>query len=232
MTSSTVRGTRAPHTSEGKKDAFQTDRRRPGNYETTRWNAAKWQLRREDFMVCTGVRCPYRFCDRPDDQLPPVGSMCRYEPGYAARFGDELLQLFNTKELRQYLDEHRELLWEWIIASLLANRASVRLSRAMEEIERATVDRQNRTLDRRPFEHFALAMRYLTAAHNRINAVWQTIDELCEESRAKRRTDRIRREMLQAGYWNPLAGEGPPAVEEAPAWIVEMVDQECGQPRQ
>lgn len=206
----------------GSEPDYQTDRKRSGDYRISRWSAAKWQLRREKVMVCTGIRCPYRFCELPDDRLPPVGSLCPTELELACRLADELHQLFEGSLLRSQPDKHMDLVTEHVIASLLAGRASVRLSRAMEEVA-GSFQGGKRLIDRKPFEHVALAMRYMTAAHNRTRAVWDKIEQLNDVARAKYREQRIRSAMIEYGYWNQAMGQYP-SVEDAPDWIIEKID--------
>lgn len=219
---------RTPTTSEGPKIDHQSDHRRGGDYRVSRWNALRWQLRREKIMVCTGRRCPYRFCELPDHLLPSVGMLCPWETEYAGQLADELRRLFEGSLLRSQLEEHKDLIREHVIASLLAGRASVRLSRAMEEVMTESLKQEKRVIDRKPFEHVALAMRYMTAAHNRTTAVWAEINELHDVETAKRREKRIRTAMIENGYWKPLKGEEPPCIEEAPEWIVAAVDRRNG----
>lgn len=174
-------------------------------------------------MVCTGRRCPYRFCELPDRLLPPVGLLCPWETEYAGQLADELRQVFENSLLNSQLEEHKDLIREHVVASLLAGRASVRLSRAMEEVMTESLKGEKRVIDRKPFEHVALAMRYMTAAHNRTQAVWNKICELHEIEAAKLRERRIRIAMIENGYWKPLSEECP-SVEDAPDWIIEKVD--------
>lgn len=201
---------------ERQDSRYQTERKRTGDYSKTRWNSSKWQLRREDIMVCTGNRCPYRFCDLPDEGLPSVGTLCPWERDFASLFSHQLSDLLGSRVLQPYIDENPDLVREWTVAFLLANRASVRLSRATEHIGGAT--------DRSRYDQAILTLRYMTAAHNRINAIWEQLEEVIDAALARRREALIRTEMLAAGYWSPLRGDDPPAVEDAPAWILEKVD--------
>lgn len=210
------------------KACYQTERKRLGDYSLTRWNSSKWQLRREDYMVCTGARCPYRFCELPDEGLPSAGTLCPWERKYAELFQHELVRLLGADDLRPHLERNPALLWEWTIAYLLTNRASVRLSRAVEEILAAGNDRKNGVIDHAGFKHAALALRYMTAAHNRINVIWAELNDLFDVALQRRREQMIRTEMLAAGYWNPALGHAAPDIEDAPEWILEKVDDRLG----
>ncbi|MDA3935893.1 MAG: hypothetical protein PF636_03380 [Actinomycetota bacterium] len=177
-------------------------------------------------MVCLGTRCLYRFCDYADSELPAVGSACVWEKWYAAKAEEEFDRLFPTDGLGTYLDDRHELRHEWTIAHLLANRASLRMHLAFEEIEESIINRNGGVIDRKPFEHHALAIRYSTSARNRILAIYDRIPALVEKRRVERRLAKVKTMMLEHGYWSPYRGDKPPSIEDAPYWILEMVDQQ------
>lgn len=206
---------------------FQTETKRQGDYSKSRWNAAKWQLRREDIMVCTRERCPYVFCELAVENRPELGAPCIWERTYAYLFLRQISDVLDSGVMRGHRDRHPELVEEYVVCFLLANRASVRLSRATEEIAKTCSTRSGGVLDRRPFMDASLAMRYMAAAHNRVDAVWGQLGKLCDLEVARHREERIRTEMLKQGFWN-LEKASPPEIRDAPEWLVEKVDKEYG----
>lgn len=197
-----------------------------GDYGLSRWNACTWQLRRENYLVCMGERCRYRFCQRDDDQLPEVGTPCGWEIIVADKLASEFDGLFSTDGLGSYLEDRLALKREWVAAHLLSNRAAIRMSRAYEELEAAIINRNGMPVDQKAIRHYALAARYMTAAHNRIVAIYDRIPALLDEHSEDRRLARVRRMMLENGYWTPYRGDKPPSIEDAPPWIIKKVDGE------
>lgn len=194
-----------------------------GDYGLSRWNACTWQLRRENYLVCMGERCKYRFCQRDDDQLPEVGTPCGWEIMIADRLVSQFDDLFSTDGLGSYLEDRQALKREWVAAHLLSNRAAIRMSRAYEQLEAAIINRNGMPVDQKAIRHYALAARYMTAAHNRIVDIYDRIPALLEEQSEERRLARVRRMMLENGYWTPYRGDKPPSIEDAPAWILDSV---------
>ncbi|MDA3936336.1 MAG: hypothetical protein PF636_05655 [Actinomycetota bacterium] len=139
--------------------------------------------------------------------------------------GADFTRLFAPDGLAKDLEDYNHYKKEWILAHLLMNRASVRMSQAMKDIEASSQDRKNGIIDYKPFEEHALAARYISAARNRIDVFNELIDELVEKRRVERRLARIRTMMLEHGYWSPYRGDKPPSIEDAPAWILKAVEE-------
>jgi|GEM_PF-6077676 len=185
-------------------------------YRRSRWNSAKWQTRRNGLLVCRRQRCPYEFCGLDDEQLPPYGSACRFECIYAVRLADEFDALFPVDGIGRHMDDRDHWRREFILGHLLANRASVRASLALQRCFNAVADRGDMPVDQQPFHEYDIARRYRHAARNRVQAVWDQLKIIEERAREAR----VRTLMLQHGYWNPYRGEESPSLEDAPSWIV------------
>lgn len=222
MTPETSResGSRVSRTVSG--GVCQTDSSHTAGYAFSRFNACKWQTRREDIMVCLGTRCQYRFCRLGDDQLPDRGSECPWEVTFARRLVHEFRKTFPRPGIGEYLDDYEHHRKEFVLSHLLANRASVRSSLALGDHLTAIPKRHKTPLDPRLFDRYLLALRYRTAAYNRVQTVWDQVPVIQERLREKR----IRTLLLQHGYWRPYEGQETPDVDNAPAWILALVDAE------
>lgn len=192
-------------------------------YTYSRLNACKWQTRRETIMACMGAKCPYQFCGCTEQQLPPLGAPCLWEVIYAAQAAQQFDDLFPEDGVGRYMDDRPHHRREWTLAHLLANRAGARARVAFNESMDAVRNRGRMPIDRTPFKHHDLAMRYRTAARNRLEAVWAQVDVI--EKRI--RDERIRRLMIAHGHWR-IGDAAPPDPDNAPAWILREVDGSSG----
>ncbi len=207
--------TTIPGTREDSEPRYRSDgESRSGNYDVCRWNACTWQSRRDDIMVCLGERCRYRFCDLDDSELPAVGSACPWEVRFAGLMSEDFERTFPREPVAKYLDDYDTLLREHVIGHLLANRAAVRFSRASEECMRLHRNLDG-TIDYSAYRRFALADRYLAAAHHRALAVYDKLPEASEKARA----ERMRKTMIAYGHWRPQDGEAEPVAADIPQWI-------------
>ncbi len=200
----------------------ETDCRDSG-YDLSRFNACSWQTTRNDIMVCLGDRCRYRFCGHTADEMPRLGSECPWEIWYANKLLAQFDQLFPRNGVGRHMDDRQAHRKEWVLAHLLANRAGARARVAFNEAMDAVRNRGRMPVDRRPFDQHDLAMRYRTAARNRLEAVWAQVDVI--EKRI--RDERIRRLMIAHGHWR-IGDAAPPDPDDAPAWILREVDGSSG----
>jgi hypothetical protein len=196
--------------------AYETD---PSPYDLSRFNACAWQTTRDDIMVCRGDRCPYRFCNADAGELPPAGSACLWEQQYTLRLLRQFDDLFPNDGIGRHMDDRLHHRREFVMAHLLSNRAGSRARAAFNEAMDAVSARGCMPIDREPFERHALAMRYRTAARNRLERVWRQADVI----EARMRDERIRRLMIANGYWH-VGDTEPLNSENAPEWIVRTVD--------
>lgn len=198
--------------------SFRTDSVYSG-YDISRWNACTWQTRREDVMVCLGAKCKYQFCGFSEEEMPAPGSECPWEIWWGNKLRKQFEELFPRDGLGRYLDDRTARLKEWVLSHFLANRASIRASLTLQRAFHAFENRGNMPYDRKPFEEWAVAERYRTAAYNRINALWDQMPAIEEQVRL----DRMRLLMIANGHWKPREGQPKPELEEVPAWIRERV---------
>lgn len=172
-------------------------------------------------MVCLGAKCKYELCGFSEDELPPLGSECVWEIWYGRKLLKQFDETFPRDGLGQYLDNRPARRKEWVLSHLLANRASIRASLTLQRCFDAVANRGDMPYDRKPFEEWAVAERYRTAAYHRISALWEQLPVIQERVRE----DKIRSLMLFHGYWHPHSGEAPPNIEDAPQWILDTVTE-------
>lgn len=215
-------GDSPPAMREGSEAHCQTESVPEGTgWSRSRWNACRYQLRRNDIMVCRGAKCPYKFCGADDGGLFPVGSPCTWESTYARMLFADFDNKYPKNGIGRHLGDREELRNEFVLGLLLANRASQRMSLAMQDIVHACYNPVNGIIDRRPFHHAALADRYLAAAHNRT----RKIDEALPAAISLSQEARMRTLMISHGYWRPLEGMPTPKPEDVPQWIRDEVEQ-------
>lgn len=209
-----------PATAAASDMPFRTDCASSG-YEISRFNACTWQTRREDVMVCLGAKCKYELCGFAEEEMPPLGSECPWERWYGRKLLRQFDQMFPRDGLGQHLDDLPARRKEWALSHLLANRASIRASLTLQRCFDAITNRGSMPYDRKPFEEWAVAERYRTAAYNRINALWDQLPAIQE----KAQLDRMRCLMIFHGYWKPHDGQPKPKLEDVPGWIRDQVEK-------
>lgn len=174
-------------------------------------------------MPCLGERCRYKFCGLAEDELPPEGSPCLWELIYASRLHGQFDEMLSLDGIGRYLDDYDRRRKEWVTSHLLANRASVRASLALQEGFNAFSNRGCMPYDRQPFHDYEIARRYRTAARNRLESLYDQLPFI----EAEIRLDRMRSLMIMNGYWKPNEGQPKPEFADVPEWIRTRVEDDC-----
>lgn len=203
---------------EAPDNSYQTDSAPATGYGLSRWNACRWQTRRNDIRICRGTQCPYRDCNLKDESLPDLGTPCIWETWFATKLAEGFEQRFPREGIGRYLDDWDGWCREFMMAHILSRRAGARASAAFHRCVEAMENRGNMPIDRRPFNEHALAARYRAAALNRLQRVQDQLPVI--EQRI--RDERIRQLLVAHGHWKPQENPKPPEV--VPEWIIRMVD--------